>query len=148
MQSLPAHSHHRAPLLHHLAQGLTSSQASDMLSASASYIRECKRKNQDDSDLMTENYSSDVKRQKLPAEVILHLCNFLKDNCPTKSGASTVQYRQYVNDAELYARYLSSKLPSLDTVCLRTARTYDESHQDCKRPAIRYRQLRNVSSRV
>ena len=36
--------------------------------------------------------AADVERQKLPAEVILHLTNFLKENCPTKSGAPTVQY--------------------------------------------------------
>ena len=93
VQSLPAHSHHRAPLLHHLAQGLTSTQASEYLGSSASYVRECKRKTHDDSDLLTEKYSSRVKRQKLPAEAVLHLINYIKDNCPAKSGAPRVEYR-------------------------------------------------------
>jgi len=108
MHSLPVHSHHRAPLLHHLAQGLSSTVAATTFDTSSSYIRECKRKNHSDSDLLVETYSSDVKRQKLPAEVILQLHNFIKENCPTKSGAPRVQYRQYVNDRELYANYLQS----------------------------------------
>jgi hypothetical protein len=120
LQSLPVHSHHRAPLLHHLAQGLTSTQASEYLISSASYIRECKRKNQDESDLLNEKYSSDVKRQKLPAEVILHLLNYIKDNCPTKSGSPRVELRQYVNDAELYQGYVASKREGIDIVCLNT----------------------------
>jgi hypothetical protein len=126
MQSLPVHSHHRAPLLHHLAQGLTSSQASEYLISSASYIRECKRKNQEDSDLLTDKYAADVKRQKLPAEVILHVINYIKDNCPTKSGAPRVEYRQYVNDAELYQGYVATKRAGIDIVCFNTFVKYKQ----------------------
>src|SRR6185312_4367761 len=79
VQSLPVHSHHRAPLLYHLAQGLTSTAASSTFGSSSSYIRDCKRKNPVDSDLLIAKYSSDVKRMKLPAEVIQHLFNYLKN---------------------------------------------------------------------
>jgi hypothetical protein len=120
VQSLPVHSHHRAPLLHHLAQGLTSTQASEYLISSASYIRQCKRKNPDESDLLRDKYAHDVKRQKWPAEAILHLINYLKDNCPTKSGSPRVELRQYVNDAQLYQGYVASKREGIDIVCLNT----------------------------
>lgn len=108
VQSLPVHSHHRAPLLHHLSQNITSTEAAAAFNTSASYIRECKRKNMSDSDLLTQKYSSDVKRQKFNDATINHAMNFIIDNCPTKSGSSIIQPRQYLNDAELYTNYLSS----------------------------------------
>lgn len=44
MASLPAHSHHRAPLLHHLSQGIPSTVAASLLHAAPSTIRNAKRK--------------------------------------------------------------------------------------------------------
>ena len=124
LHSLPAHSHHRAPLLHHLAQGITSTTAAATFHSSASYVRECKRKNCDDSDLLVEKYSRDVSRQKLPVEVLLRVINYIKENCPTKSGAPRVEYRQYVNDAELFSGYLSSPKGGIGVVSLNTFLKY------------------------
>ena len=53
MAALPTHSHHRAPLVHHLSQGMSSAVAAPLLHTSASYIRECKRK--DYSDYLNRN---------------------------------------------------------------------------------------------
>jgi hypothetical protein len=44
MNSLPQHSHHRAPLLATLSQGLPSSTAAQLFGASASYVRDVKSK--------------------------------------------------------------------------------------------------------
>ena len=74
-----------------------------------------------DSDLLAEKYSNDVKRRKLSDATINHTMNFILDNCPTKSGSSIIQPRQYLNDADLYNNYLSTNRPDgTDLVCLNT----------------------------
>src|SRR4051812_27293547 len=42
MSLLPIHSHHRAPLVHHLSKGLDSTTASNILNTTSSYVRQCK----------------------------------------------------------------------------------------------------------
>jgi hypothetical protein len=120
VQSLPSHSHHKAPLLHFLSKGITSTNASEYFNISSSYIRECKRKNQEQSDLLIQKYSSGVKRQKLSDETINHIMNYLIDNCPTKSGSSRIEYRQYINDYELYDNYLKTKKDNMYMVSIST----------------------------
>lgn len=51
MAQLPVHSHHRAPLVQALSQDLTSTAAAKALHTSASYVRQCKRKDYTDADL-------------------------------------------------------------------------------------------------
>ncbi len=124
VNTLPTHSHHRAPLIHHLAQGLTSTQAATAIKQSASYIRQCKRKNQDDSELLTQRYSHGVKRQKLNDDSRNGILNFIKDNCPVKSGWKYIQYRQYMNDQDLYQLYSQTVKPPLHLVCMKTFNIY------------------------
>ena len=51
MAELPVHSHHRAPLVHALSKGMSSPAAAAALHTSASYVRQCKRKDYSDADL-------------------------------------------------------------------------------------------------
>ena len=46
--------HHRAPLLHHLSKGLPSTTAAKLFGTSASYVRQVKRKDHSDADLMQD----------------------------------------------------------------------------------------------
>ena len=124
VNSLPTHSHHRAPLVHHLTQGITSTQASTVIKQSASYIRECKRKNVDESELLTEKYSNGAKRQKLGDSSINNIFNFIKDNCPVKSGSNQIRYRQYMNDEDLYKLYSQTAPLNIRVVCLKTFNIY------------------------
>ena len=124
VNGLPTHSHHRAPLIHHLTQNITSTEAATAIKQSASYIRQCKRKNQDESDLMTGKYSQGVKRQKLGDSSINNIFNFIKDNCPVKSGSNQIRYRQYMNDEDLYKLYSQTVPPNIHVVCLKTFNIY------------------------
>lgn len=109
MATLPVHSHHRAPLVHHLSQGMTSAAAAPLLHTSASYIRECKRKDFSDSDLLQDKYARDVKRQKLPEATVAQVFNFLAAACPTPSGSRSLTFKQYVNDDPLYQAYTATQ---------------------------------------
>ena len=126
MATLPVHSHHRAPLLHHLSQGMSSADAAPLLHTSASYIRECKRKNFSESDLLQDKYARGVKRQKLSDGTVAQIFNFIVAACPTPSGSCTLTFKQYVNDGPLYQAYVAT-LP---------AGTSRASANDCSRPAI------------
>lgn len=113
MTDLPAHSHHRAPLVHYLSQGLDSTTAANLLHCSASYVRQCKRKDYSDSDLLTDKYARDVKRQKTDPGVLQQLCDFLAASCPTKSGDRSITFHQYVNDDALYQAYATACFPAV-----------------------------------
>jgi hypothetical protein len=54
MHGLPVHSHHRAALLHALAKDLPSTTAAKLFGTSDSYVRQVKRKDYSDSDLMQD----------------------------------------------------------------------------------------------
>lgn len=64
MRALPPHSHHRAPLLHHLSKDLPSKTAAKLFGTSASYVRQVKRKDYTDADLMQDRYV----RERAPAK--------------------------------------------------------------------------------
>jgi hypothetical protein len=98
MASLPVHSHHRAPLLSTLSQHIPSTTASTLLHAAPSTIRNAKRKDYSNSDLMQQKYAAGVKRQKLSDERVEQLCDFVATACPTKSGEQSVTYHQYTTD--------------------------------------------------
>ena len=108
MASLPIHSHHRAPLLSILSHNIPSTTASSLLHASASYIRNVKRKDCGASDLVQQSYAAGVKRQKTSPLRQDQLCDFIATACPTKSGERTVTYHQYITDDSLYAGYCKS----------------------------------------
>ncbi len=105
MASLPTHSHHRAPLLNILSGNIPSSAAAALLHSSASYIRDCKRKDPSSSDLLTQKYSSGVKRQRLSDDTLGRVFSFIVSACPTPSGSKSLTFKQFVNDDELYAAY-------------------------------------------
>src|SRR4051812_16781510 len=105
MTDLPTHSHHRAPLVHFLSAGLPSTIAAKILHTTPSYVRQCKRKLVDASDLLTEKYSHDVRRQKLHPAVLTEVIEYLRAACPTKSGSKQPTFRQYIADAALYDSY-------------------------------------------
>lgn len=108
MQHLPVHSHHRAPLVHFLSQGLPSTVAPHILATTPSYVRQCKRKSFDDSDLVQEKYPHGVKRQRLHEGRVVEVIDFLQGACPTKSGSRHVTYYQYTTDDALYQAYRTS----------------------------------------
>src|SRR6185312_14636665 len=87
-------------------------------------IRQCKRKNQDDSELFTQHYSVGIKRQKLNEDSKNHIINFIKENCPTKSGSPKVKYRQYINDQDLYSLYSQTIKDNIRLVCFKTFNRY------------------------
>ena len=113
MAALPTHSHHRATLVHFLSKGLDSTTAASLLHCSASYVRQVKRKDWSDSDLLQDKYARDVKRQKTDPAVLTELCDFLAASCPTKSGERSITYRQYVSDDALYQAYSTTALSPL-----------------------------------
>ena len=117
MLKLPVHSHHRASLVHHLSRDLPSTTAAKILHTTASYVRQCKRKSYDDSDLVQEKYPHGVKRQKLHEGRVVEVIDFLQGACPTKSGSRHVTYNQYISDDGLYQGYCSS---TQHPVCLNT----------------------------
>jgi hypothetical protein len=108
MASLPTHSHHRAPLLSALSQHLPSSTAATLLHAAPSTIRNAKRKDHSDSDLLQQKYATGVKRQKLAPERVDQLCDFVAAACPTKSGEKSATLHQYTTDDSLYSAYRQS----------------------------------------
>jgi hypothetical protein len=108
MASLPVHSHHRAPLLSALSQHIPSPTAATLLHAASSTIRNAKRKDYSNSDLMQQKYATGVKRQKLADERVEQLCDFVAAACPTKSGERSVTYHQYTTDDSLYSAYRQS----------------------------------------
>jgi hypothetical protein len=112
MRALPTHSHHRAPLVHYLSLDLDSTTAA-ALHCSASYVRQCKRKDYSGSDLLQDRYARDVKRQKTQPGVLQALCDFLAASCPTKSGERSVTFHQYVSDDALYQAYSTSCFPAV-----------------------------------
>jgi len=52
MSSLPLYSHHRAPLVNVLSKDLPSTTVAKILHTTPTYVRQCKRKNYDDADLL------------------------------------------------------------------------------------------------
>ena len=110
MRTFPPHSHHRAPLVHHLSRGLDSTTAAHLLHCSPSYVRQCKRKNYSDADLLQDKYARDVKRQRTDPAVLTELCEFLAASCPTKSGDRSTTFHQYVSDDALYQAYCTTAL--------------------------------------
>src|SRR5680860_20640 len=64
MAALPTHSHHRAPLLHALSHHIPSSTAATLLHAAPSTVRNAKRKDYSDADLVQQRYASGVKRRR------------------------------------------------------------------------------------
>jgi hypothetical protein len=113
MTDLPSHSHHRAPLVHYLSKGLDSTTAAAILHCSPSYVRQCKRKDYSDSDLMQDRYARDVQRQKTDPSVLTALCDFLSASCPTKSGDRSITYHQYISDDALYQAYSTTCFPAV-----------------------------------
>ncbi len=105
MVSLPTHSHHRAPLLSALSQHMPSSAAAPLLHASPSYIRDCKRKDVSNSDLLQQKYPTGVKRRRLSDDTLGRVFSFLVGACPTPSGSRHLNFKQYVKDDDLYAAY-------------------------------------------
>ncbi len=79
--------------------------AAPLLHASASYIRDCKRKDHSESDLLTQKYPAGVKRQRLNPDVVGKVFSFIVSSCPTPSGSSSLNFKQYVKDDDLYAAY-------------------------------------------
>jgi len=108
MNALPVHSHHRAPLLSALSQHIPSSTAATLLHAASSTIRNAKRKDYSDSDLLQQKYPEGVKRQKLAPEREEQLCDFIAAACPTKSGDKCATLHQYTTDDSLYSAYCQS----------------------------------------
>lgn len=108
MAALPPHSHHRAPLVHHLSKGLISTAAAAILHTSPSYIRQCKRKDYSGSDLLQEKYAHGVKRKRLSDETVLEVFRFLTAACPTKSGDRCLTFHQHLNDDALYQAYTAT----------------------------------------
>ena len=108
MHQLPVHSHHRAPLIHHLSRDLPSTTAAELLHTTASYVRQCKRKDYSESDLLQDKYSRDVKRQKAHPGVLQELVEYLRVACPVKSGSRSETHRQYVTDDALYQGYITT----------------------------------------
>ena len=108
MHQLPVHSHHRAPLIHHLSRDLPSTTAAELLHTTPSYVRQCKRKNYSESDLLQDKYSRDVKRQKAHPGVLTELVEYLRVACPVKSGSRSETHRQYVTDDALYQGYITT----------------------------------------
>jgi hypothetical protein len=106
--SLPKHSHHRAPLLHALSQGLSSAAAAKALHSSSSYVRACKRKSVEKADLLHDSYGRRVKRQRTEPARQQHICEFIATACPVKSGSRSITYYQYTTDDSLYAAYRQS----------------------------------------
>jgi hypothetical protein len=113
MAALPVHSHHRAPLIHYLSEGLDSTTAATLLHTSASYVRQCRRKDYSNSDLLQDLYARDVSRQKTDPSVLTQLCDFIAASCPTKSGDRCVTYHQYVSDDALYQAYCTTFFPAV-----------------------------------
>jgi hypothetical protein len=105
MALLPPHSHHRAPLVHFLSRGLESATAAKYLNCSPSYVRQCKRKQFDNSDLVQDKYARDVKRQKLAPPLQHAVLEYLASACPTESGERSVTLHQFVSDDALYKGY-------------------------------------------
>jgi len=119
MASLPKHSHHRAPLLQILSDNIPSAAAAPLLHASASYIRDCKRKDYSNSDLLTRKYPSGVKRQRLSEDTLGRVFSFIVGACPTPSGSRTLTFKQFVNDDELYAAYKETSKGQLKSNIMR-----------------------------
>ena len=105
LAALPPHSHHRSPLLNQLSQHIPSSTAATLLHAAPSTVRNAKRKDSSGSDLLTEKYARNVKRQKIESARVEELCDFVATACPTKSGERSVTYHQFTTDALLYSAY-------------------------------------------
>ncbi len=78
----------------------------------------------DEDDLMVQKYSQDVKRKKLSEATLNHIFDFIKSNCPAKSGSPTPTLRQFINDEDLYTLYSQSLSGDLHRVCLKTFRKY------------------------
>jgi hypothetical protein len=115
IRSLPTHSHHRAPLLQFLSRGLDSFLTASLFGSSNSYIRQLRRKDLSNSDLLSEKYERGVKRQKTAPQVQTEACNFIASSCPTKSGERSVSFHQYVTDDALYQSYMVNHSSSTDS---------------------------------
>ena len=99
MTMLPKHSHHRAPLLAILSDNLPSSAAAGLLHSSASYIRDCKRQDPSSSDLLTEQYQRNTKRQRLVPDQLDAVFSFLASACSPVSGTAG-PFRQFITDED------------------------------------------------
>ncbi len=105
VQSLPSYSHRRAPLIASLTTNLPSSTVHNLFGISASYARQCKRKPTEQ--LMTQ-YPNKVKRKKISNDERTTIQQLIADYCPTKSGTPSLIYFQYMQNNELYSKYIES----------------------------------------
>src|SRR5680860_99571 len=120
MAALPVHSHHRAPLLHALSQHLPSSTAAPLLHASPSYIRDCKRKDYSQSDLLTQKYQPGTKRQRLSDDTLHAVVDSIVAGCPPHSGSRSLTFTQHIGDDALYQQYKDGRPPGIPAVSLHT----------------------------
>jgi hypothetical protein len=116
MTMLPKHSHHRAPLLSILSDNIPSSAAAGLLHSSASYIRDCKRQDPSSSDLLTQRYQPNTKRQRLAPDQLDAVFSFLASTCSPVSGTAG-PFRQFIKDEELYQQYLDSRPVGQSSTC-------------------------------
>jgi hypothetical protein len=71
-------------------------------------VRQCKRKDYSESDLLQDKYARDVKRQKTQPSVVQELLEYLSLACPVKSGSRHLTFKQYITDDALYQGYIMS----------------------------------------
>src|SRR5680860_508811 len=120
MAALPVHSHHRAPLLHELSRDIPSSAAAPLLHASPSYIRDCKRKDYSQSDLLTQKYQPGTKRQRLSDDTLHAVVDSIVAACPPHRRSRSLTFTQHIGDDALYQQYKAGRPPGIPAVSLHT----------------------------
>lgn len=116
MSDLPVHSHHRATLVHYLSRDLDSETAARVLHTSSSYVRQCRRKSYDDSDLFLdksaleytaqrEMCSHDASHVRISSSVLMPPCTF------------SPRYARDVKRAKLHEGRVAELIDYLVTAC-------------------------------
>ena len=114
LDSLPKPARLRAPLLAHTLRGLPADVAAELAGVGLSTLYSAR------SEFTAENlgelsaaYPSGVHRKRIASAELESIRNFIKEQCPAKTGSKREHYMQLMSSEDLYNRYRDTYADSL-----------------------------------
>lgn len=108
LNSLPPHSHFRSGLLGVLMRDLPPSRAACLAGVDESTIRKAVHAvSEGGLGEFEQKYAVGVTRERIPQLELDVIVQFLKDNCPPRSGTTREHYMQLLTGEDLYNKHRS-----------------------------------------
>lgn len=106
LNALPQHSHFRQVLLASLLRDLPGAEAAHIASVSETELKHAKSAfSEADFGGLTMSYAPGTEHERTPEIRIAAIEQFIREECPGKSGQSREHYYQRMTSQDLYARY-------------------------------------------